>query len=43
MYKIYITYMEDNVGPYQNIFDTTDEALEWVKSNDIQINSIDFM
>lgn len=41
MYKIYITYMKDNDGPYQNIFYTEDEALEWVRSNDIQITCID--
>ena len=41
MYKIYITYMKDNDGPYMKIFDTVDEALEWVRNNDIQITCID--
>lgn len=52
MYKIYITYQTpvygdhkfniiDYKGPYMKIFDTEDEALEWVRSNDIQIICID--
>ena len=41
MYKIYITYMKYNDGPYMKIFDNEDEALEWVRSNYIQITCID--
>ena len=50
--KIYITYQTpvygdykfniiDYKGLYMKIFNTEDEALEWVRSNDIQIINID--
>ena len=52
--KIYITYQTPvygdhkfNIiyydGPYMQVFDTIDEALEWVRNNDIQITCIDRM
>lgn len=42
-YKIYITYMKDGFGPYMAIFDTQQEAEEWVRYNDIDITKIDFL
>ena len=51
--KIYIKYQTpvyghkfniiDYKGPYMKIFDTQDEAMDWVRSNDIQITSIDIL
>lgn len=52
--KIYITYQipmygeyKFNIigyeGPYQKIFSSQDEALEWVRDNDIVIINIDII
>lgn len=42
-YKIYIFYMRGNLGPYCTVFDTQQEAEEWVRNNDIKITKIDML
>ena len=40
---IYITYMKNGFGPYQVRFEKQDEAMQWIKANDITILAIDFI
>ena len=42
---IEITYNknQDNLGPYLTRFEKQDEAMQWIKANDITILAIDFI
>lgn len=42
---IEITYnkKQDNLGPYLIRFEKQDEAIQWIKVNEIEITAIDFI
>lgn len=41
--KVYIKYSKSGFGPYLKVFDSQNEAMDFVKENNIEIISIDFI
>lgn len=40
---IYIKFRRNGFGPYSIKFENVDEAVEWVKANEVELEAIDFI
>lgn len=41
--EVILTYMKGGFGPYAARFNSQAEAMEWLKSNEVELKSIDFV
>lgn len=41
--RVVFTYKKNGFGPYSIGFDSQGEAMDWLKSNEVELQSIDFV